>query len=204
MSPAKAAPAVRFEATLYTIDGSTIVRLPEKASNQLPSRGQVAVQATINGHACQTVAEPDGESGHWVRIDAKQQRAAAPRAGDTAQVELVPLEDWPEPTVPRDLQAALAAAPDKIQELWKDITPMARWEWVRWVNATRNPGTRQRRVEVSISKMQSGKLPQRPGVNRPGNSGFLPGDDFSDPREGPPGRCPDGLPTSPQYDPIVP
>ena len=154
---AKAAPAVRFEATLYTIDGLTIFRLPEKASNQLPSRGQVAVQATVNGHACQTVVEPDGESGHWVRIDAKQQRAAALRAGDTAEVELVPLEDWPEPMVPRDLQAALAAAPDKIQELWKDITPMARWEWVRWVNATRNPGTRQRRVEVSISKMQSGK-----------------------------------------------
>ena len=39
MSPAKAAPAVRFEATLYTIGGSAIVRLPEKASNQLPSRG---------------------------------------------------------------------------------------------------------------------------------------------------------------------
>lgn len=157
MSPAKAAPAVRFEATLYSIGGSAILRLPEKASNQLPSRGQVAVQATVNGHACQTVVEPDGESGHWVRIDARQQRAAALRAGDTAEVELVPLGDWPEPKVPRDLQAALAAAPDKIQELWKDITPMARWEWVRWVNATRNPGTRQRRVEVSISKMQSGK-----------------------------------------------
>ncbi len=157
MSPAKAAPAVRFEATLYAIDGPAILRLPEKASNQLPSRGQVAVQATVNGHACQTVAEPDGESGHWVRAYAKQQRAAALRAGDTAEVELVPLEDWPEPKVPRDLQTALAAAPDRIQELWKDITPIARWEWVRWVNATRNPGTRQRRVEVSISKMQSGK-----------------------------------------------
>jgi hypothetical protein len=36
MSPAKAAPAVRFEATPYAIDGSTILRLPERASNQLP------------------------------------------------------------------------------------------------------------------------------------------------------------------------
>ena len=172
MSPAKTAPAVRFEATLYTIDGSTILRLPEKASNQLPSRGQVAVQATVSGHACQTVAEPDGESGHWVRIDAKQQRAAAPRAGDTAQVELVPLGDWPEPTVPRDLQAALAAAPDKIQELWKDITPMARWEWVRWVNATRNPGTRQRRVESQHLEDAEREAPAvlfQPGrVHRPG------------------------------------
>jgi hypothetical protein len=65
-----------------------------------------------------------------VRIGSKQQRAAALCAGDTAEVELVPLEDWPEPKVPRDLQAGLAAAPDQIQELWKDITPMARWEWV--------------------------------------------------------------------------
>jgi Domain of unknown function (DUF1905) len=82
MSPAKAAPAVRFEATLYTIDGSAILRLPEKASNQLPSRGQVAVQATVNGHACQTVAGPDGESGRWVRIDAKATAGrCAPRRG---------------------------------------------------------------------------------------------------------------------------
>jgi len=33
---------------------------------------------------------------------------------------------------------------------------MARWEWVRWVNATNNPETRGRRVDVSISKMESG------------------------------------------------
>jgi len=148
---------VRFEAEPRNTGGWTIVTLPDDASARLPSRGQVAVQAAVNGHACQTVVEPDGESGHWVRIDAKQQRAAALRAGDTAEVDLVPLEDWPEPTVPRDLQAALAAAPDEIRELWKDVTPMARWEWVRWVDATRNPGTCQRRVEVSISKMQSGK-----------------------------------------------
>jgi hypothetical protein len=61
------------------------------------------------------------------------------------------------PNVPRDLAAALARAPRKIQDVWKDITPMARWETVRWVNATNNPDTRKRRVDVSISKMNSGK-----------------------------------------------
>ena len=39
------------------------------------------LQATVSGHACQTVAGPVGESGHWVRLDAKQQRAAALRVG---------------------------------------------------------------------------------------------------------------------------
>lgn len=149
--------AIRFEATLHTIGEWTIVRLPEKASEKLPSRGQVAVQGTINGHEFQTVLEPDGRSGHWMRVDVELQRTAAISAGDTAALEIEPARDWPEPNVPQDLETALATAPQKIQDVWNDITPMARWEWVRWVNATKNPDTRRRRVEVSISKMDSGK-----------------------------------------------
>jgi hypothetical protein len=148
---------IRFDAVLYAVDKRTILRLPEKASRQLPSRGQVAVQGTINGHGFETVLEPDGYSGHWMRIDRELQRIASVRAGDTVTLEMESLKDWPEPNVPRDLQKALATAPQKIQDLWREITPMARWEWVRWVNATPNPATRERRVEVSISKMKSGK-----------------------------------------------
>ena len=33
---------------------------------------------------------------------------------------------------------------------------MARWEWVRWVGATKNPDTRAKRVDVSISKLRAG------------------------------------------------
>ena len=79
------------------------------------------------------------------------------KIGDAATVEIATVKEWPEPSVPSDLRTALAAAPQNIQELWKKITPMARWEWVRWVNATANPDTRKRRVEVTISKMKSGK-----------------------------------------------
>ena len=149
--------AIRLEATLHTIDKWTILRLPEIASEKLPSRGQVAVQGTINGHEFQTVLEPDGCSGHWMRVDEQLQRTAAISAGDTATLEIESTKDWPEPNVPQDFETALEAAPKKIQDLWHDITPMARWEWVRWVNATKNPDTRRRRVEVSMSKMNSGK-----------------------------------------------
>jgi len=150
-------PTIRFDATLYTIDKSTVLRLPERASVKLPSRGQVAVQGTINGHQFQTVLEPDGNFGHWMRIDRKLEERAALSAGDSATLEIESVKDWPEPSVPRDLQTALGSAPRKIQDLWKEITPMARWEWVRWVNATQNPATRKKRVDVSISKMKSGK-----------------------------------------------
>jgi hypothetical protein len=148
---------IRFDATLQTVDRSTILRLPERASRKLPSRGQVAVVGTINGHGFQTVLEPDGSFGHWMKIDRKLQQSAALGAGDSATIEVEPRKDWPEPKVPPDLEAALATAPQKIQDLWKTITPMARWEWVRWINATHNVETRKRRVDVSISKMKSGK-----------------------------------------------
>ena len=148
---------IRFDATLAMIDKPAVLRLPDKASKSLPSRGQVAVRGTINGIEFQTVLEPDGMSGHWMRMPDALRRAAGVSQGDTVTVDIDVTKDWPEPSVPRDLRAALASAPPEIQDLWTDITPMARWEWVRWVNATKNPDTRARRVEVSISKMESGK-----------------------------------------------
>jgi hypothetical protein len=157
MSQRKGASTIRFDAKPSAIGDRTIVRLPERVSEKLPSRGQVAVRATINGHGFDTVVEPDGSFGHWLAIDEEQRQTAAVSPGATARLEIELREDWPEPAVPQDLEAALAAAPQAIQGLWKDITPMARWEWVRWVNATRNPDTRRRRVDVSISKMTSGK-----------------------------------------------
>src|ERR1700716_248924 len=107
MSQRTGVPAIRFDATLYTIDRSTILRLPEKASGKLPSRGQVAVQGTINGHAFQTVLEPDGYFGHWMKIDGKLQETAALTAGYRATLEIEPLKNWPEPKVPQDLETAL-------------------------------------------------------------------------------------------------
>ncbi len=104
MSQRPGVPTIRFDATLYTVDKSTILRLPEKPSGKLPSRGQVAVQGKINGHRFRTVLEPDGYFGHWMRIDRKLQQTAALSAGDTATVEIESLKDWPEPNVPQDLR----------------------------------------------------------------------------------------------------
>ncbi len=148
---------IRFEATLSAIETTTVLRLPEAASGTLPSRGQVAVHGTIDGVEFRTVLEPDGNAGHWMRVASALQEEAGIGAGDNATLEIAVTKDWPEPVVPQDLATALASAPQTIRDLWSDITPMARWEWVRWVNATNNAETRRRRVEVSISKMESGK-----------------------------------------------
>jgi hypothetical protein len=105
---------------------AVVLRSPEAASKKLPSRGQVAVHGTINGVEFQTVLEPDGNSGHWMRVDDALQHAAGLSAADTATLDIGATKDWPEPNVPKDLAAALAAAPQNIQDLWNQTTPMAR------------------------------------------------------------------------------
>jgi hypothetical protein len=147
---------VRFEAQVQKTGASTILRLPDDASAKLPSRGQVAVEGAVNGHAFRAIVEPDGRRGHWLKVDEKLRQALAAGEGDTAVLTIEPAEDWPEPDIPVDFQSALADATD-ISDVWRGITPMARWEWVRWINATKNLQTRERRVEVSISKLRSGK-----------------------------------------------
>lgn len=150
-------PIVSFVAVVRTIENRLIIQLPTNVSNKLPSRGQVAARVVIDGHSTDTVLEPDGRKGHWLAIDEELRQAIGVQDGEDITVEIRLRSGWPEPKVPRDFQAALNAASPEIQASWHDITPMARWEWVRWINSTNVVDTRARRIEVSIAKLNNGK-----------------------------------------------
>jgi hypothetical protein len=149
-------PTIRFSAWLFEIGSWTILRLPENASAKLPSRGQTMVEGTINGFYFQTPLEPDGKWSHWFRVDDDLGEAVKASAGDTVTLAIMPVKEWPEPDVPADLQSALASAAEA-RALWDDITPMARWEWIRWMRATNRQETRKRRIEVACSKLTAGE-----------------------------------------------
>ncbi len=154
-------PAIQFEAQLYTIGSWTILRLPERASAQLPSRGMTMVAGTINGAPFKAVLEPDGRYGpgqnpsHWFRPDKKLLDDASAKAGDTVHVALEPTKEWIEPDVPNDVQQALATSPTAAA-VWKAITPSARWEWIRWIRAVKTPETRQKHIAVALDKLNKG------------------------------------------------
>lgn len=149
-------PALYFKTKPFTIGDWTVLRLPSEISAQLPSRGQTMVKGTINGFPFQTALEPDGRGSHWFGVSKSLQQSAHTAAGDTVVLTIESTKDWPEPAVPADLQAALDADPH-VQALWMDITPMARWEWIRWIGSTSNGETRQRRIEAACSKMTTGE-----------------------------------------------
>lgn len=58
-------------------------------------------------------------------------------------------------TIPTDFKKALLAN-KAARELWLDITPLARNEWICWVDSGKQQATRDRHVKVGISKLISG------------------------------------------------
>jgi hypothetical protein len=147
---------IRFESKLLKIGSIIVLKLPKSASEKLPSRGMTMVDGTINDFHFQAALEPDGKGSHWLKVDKTMLKAARATLGDTVILAIEPTRKWPEPKVPADLKSALAAAP-QAHALWMDITPMARWDWIRWIGATKNPETRKHRIDVTLSKFRTGK-----------------------------------------------
>jgi uncharacterized protein YdeI (YjbR/CyaY-like superfamily) len=58
--------------------------------------------------------------------------------------------------VPTDLRKALSATPmAKVQ--WRDLTPIARRDFISWINSAKQLETRKRRIERACSMLADGK-----------------------------------------------
>ena len=58
--------------------------------------------------------------------------------------------------VPTDLRKAFAAAP-KAKAKWSDLTPIARRDFISWIDSAKQPETRRRRIERGCSMLAAGK-----------------------------------------------
>ena len=156
----EAASAIRFQAKLLrpaenAKAGSwSFLVLPKAASAKLPSRSVEAVEGTLNGFPFYAMLQPDGQKGHWLKVERKLREGAAASEGDVVSLEIAPTNR--EPTVPADLRAALAGAP-KAKTLWAEITVLARRDWIHWIDSARQAETRARRIKNACSMLAGGK-----------------------------------------------
>lgn len=134
----------------------TFLVLPASASAQLPSRSMVTVHGTLAGQAFQATLEPDGEGSHWLKVDKRLREAAGVAAGDQVALAIAPVDQEPEPTVPSDLRQALKASPEALA-VWKDITPVARRDWIHWITSGKKAETRIKRIATACDMLASGK-----------------------------------------------
>lgn len=57
--------------------------------------------------------------------------------------------------VPADLKKALTSNPEALAA-WEDITPLARNEWICWIESAKKAETRRRRIEWGCSSLKDG------------------------------------------------
>src|SRR5436190_20375753 len=61
-----------------------------------------------------------------------------------------------EPRVPTDLRKAFAATP-RAKARWRDLTPIARRDFISWIDSAKQPETRRRRIKRAGSMLAAGK-----------------------------------------------
>ncbi len=66
------------------------------------------------------------------------------------------IEKGTEPKLPADLRKVLAASA-RAKAQWEDLTPIARRDFVTWIESAKQQETRKRRVESVPSRLASGK-----------------------------------------------
>lgn len=156
----KTSARIRFSATLHRPAGNppgeawTFLVLPKAASAQLPSRGLALVAGTLNGAPFEAALDPDGQKSHWLKVNRKLGAAAGATAGNTVTLEIAHSDR--EPTVPADLQQALAAAP-KARAVWADLTVSARTDWIHWIITAKQEKTRASRIAGACDMLAKGK-----------------------------------------------
>ncbi len=58
--------------------------------------------------------------------------------------------------LPTDLRKVLSSAP-KALSAWEGITPIARNEWICWIESAKKPETRSHRIDRTRTELMSGK-----------------------------------------------
>lgn len=146
--------SIFFEAALWEIESRKIIKVPLSSSEKLPSRGMVMIQGRMNDVTFKAPLEPDGKGSHWFEVSDTLIKEAGIMVGQTVSLNIEPVNDWTEPEIPDDIMEAIIKA--GLINQWNGITTKARWDWLRWIRSTKNPETRQKRIDVACSKLQKG------------------------------------------------
>jgi hypothetical protein len=148
---------IRFKAKL----SRALLTLPKSASAKLQSRGAITVEGTINNLPFRATLAPDGKGSHQLNMGNAMCDALGATTLHTVAVEITRVGEEAETRVPMDLRKTLTALAKAGQQQaidsWKDITPMARRDWIFSISTAKLAETRKRRIEKACDMLASGK-----------------------------------------------
>jgi hypothetical protein len=143
---------IKLKTKVINIEGINIIKIDKESSLKLSTRGVAMIEGRINGNEFKTVLEPDGNGSHWFKI----YNSFELEKGSIVNLEIEQTDNWIEPKISKDWKEVLNSN-TSVLLTWNDISPLARWEFVRWMDSTNSPDTKKRRYEKAISLLSKGK-----------------------------------------------
>jgi hypothetical protein len=144
-----------FSAVLKRPEGVgtwTYLSIPARVSKAFGTRGRVRVRGTIDGHAFQSSAMPDGDGSHFLVVNKTIRDAIGANQGSTVRVLMERDTVERKVEVPADFKKALAANAAAHQEF--SAYPYSHQkELVDWIRAAKRAETRQRRITKALASL---------------------------------------------------
>lgn len=159
-----------FSAVVERLPGDelwTILIMPFDVEQVFGTSGSVRVRGTLNGVPFRRSIHPRGDGRHFMMLNRQMREEAGMEVGEPVQVVLE--QDTGERTVevPPDLAKALDADA-AIGEVYARLAHSRRFEFVRWLNQTKNPETRQRRIARILEMVAAGQSLRPPRRKKQG------------------------------------
>lgn len=146
---------VEFQSTLVATGHNTGIVIPDELLERLGAGRRPAVVVNVNSYEYRTtVGVMSGKA--MLSVSAAIRKETGLKGGDPVSVKLT-LADGPRKVeVPKDLGAALAAAPGTADFFAKLSNSLQRYH-IDNINGAKTPETRQRRIEKAVTLFQAGK-----------------------------------------------
>jgi Bacteriocin-protection, YdeI or OmpD-Associated/Domain of unknown function (DUF1905) len=147
-----------FQGTLVCegVGAWTYVAVPDGVVASLGGRARIPVAAEINGVAFTGSVMTGPQDSRYLVVNQAVRDKAGVSAGDTVTVRVRPDTAPRVVSVPDDLAAALAAAPDALAT-FDAFSYSRRKEYVTWIESAKRPETRTRRVEQAVTMLGEGR-----------------------------------------------
>lgn len=143
---------LRFSAVLYEEGKKVLLTIPAIVGKKLYDMEKV--EGMIGGHPFRApiIINPDGS--YSLRVNTAMLNGSKAKVGE--RVDLAILGPEPDPIPPVDLQEKFGRSPEAAV-VWGELTELGQRDWIRWIEDTKNPDTRSRRISRTVEQLGAGR-----------------------------------------------
>jgi hypothetical protein len=132
------------------------ITLPKNTKIENLVAKKIAVEGIINSLPFRSILTKDKTGNMLLALNIAMKNTIAKNSAAEIKVEITRLANEPEIRIPTDLKKALNSAPEAKNQ-WKNITPMARREWVLFIGTGKLEKTREDRIKKACDMLAEGK-----------------------------------------------